>query len=366
MTSILRFNVVAKEYDVGSVFEGNRAVLRALDGVSFSIEPGETVGLVGESGSGKSTIARIATGLLRPTSGSVTLLGHRIDTLSDRRLRTQRAGLGFVFQNPYESLNPRHRISEILELPFLVHQRLSAAERNKQVNDLLDRVGLSPASDFARKLPHQLSGGQRQRVAIARAIALRPRLLIADEPVSALDVSISGQVLNLLRDVQEVIGSSTLFISHDLALVQATCDRVLVLHRGRIIESGPTATVLNNPSHPYTLRLMVSMPAYMTAAQLVTDHEVTSEPAIGGCLFRDRCPFAMPRCNQTPPLFEETPGHQSLCWLLGANTDVAVWRDLRLKIASRMSVGSKPSAVTATAHPDPSWPLDNPPATSGV
>jgi oligopeptide/dipeptide ABC transporter ATP-binding protein len=342
MTSILRFDDVVKKYDVGSVFDGNRAVLRALDGVSFTIEPGETVGLVGESGSGKSTIAHIATGLLRPTSGRVTLLGQRIDALSDRRLRPQRAELGFIFQDPYASLNPRQRIADILALPFRIQQHLSPAERKEKVSDLLERVGLSPADDFGRKLPHQLSGGQRQRVAIARAIALRPRLLIADEPVSALDVSISGQILNLLRDVQDEIGSSTLFISHDLALVQATCDRVLVLHRGRVVESGATVRVLADPSHPYTLQLLASMPAHMTAAQLIADDEPVGDPATDGCLFRDRCAFAMPRCSQTPPAFDEAPGHQSLCWLLDGDADHPAWREARHKIASRVSIGDPP------------------------
>lgn len=298
------------------------------------------MGLVGESGSGKSTIARIATGLLHPASGRVTLLGQRIDTLTDRALRARKVDLGFVFQDPYASLNPRQRIGDILQLPFRVHQRLSAAERGRTVDELLERVGLSPAGDFARKFPHQLSGGQRQRVAIARAIALRPRLLIADEPVSALDVSISGQILNLLRDIQEEIGSSMLFISHDLALVQAVCDRVLVLHRGRIVESGPTAMVLSNPLHPYTLQLMASMPAYMTPAQLAAGEEAVGEPAVSGCLFRDRCPFAMPRCERKPPVFAAAIGHESMCWLLDEKTDVPDWREQRLKISSRIAANT--------------------------
>jgi oligopeptide/dipeptide ABC transporter ATP-binding protein len=341
MTSILSFAAVTKEYDVGSILDRSRAVLRAVDDVSFSIEPGETVGLVGESGSGKSTIARIATGLVRPTSGSVTLLDRRIDDLGDRALRAGRAELGFVFQDPHASLNPRQRIGNILQLPFRVHSELSAAERRRKVDALLERVGLSPARDFATKMPHQLSGGQRQRVAIARAIALKPRLLIADEPVSALDVSISGQILNLLRDLQEEIGSSMLFISHDLGLVQATCDRVLVLHRGRIVESGATAMVLGRPAHPYTLQLMASMPAYMTAEQLVADEEASAEVTVDGCLFRDRCQFAFARCQQTPPAFEEAPSHGARCWLLDTDTNAPAWRGARSKIAARLGVNAQ-------------------------
>jgi oligopeptide/dipeptide ABC transporter ATP-binding protein len=252
-----------------------------------------------------------------------------------------------VFQDPHASLNPRQRIGDILQLPFRIHRQLSAAERREKVDELLERVGLAPARDFATKLPHQLSGGQRQRVAIARAIALKPRLLIADEPVSALDVSISGQILNLLRNLQEEIGSSMLFISHDLGLVQATCDRVLVLHRGRIVESGPTAAVLGNPAHPYTLQLMASMPAYMAAEQLAADEEAATELALDGCLFRDRCPFAFARCRQSPPSLEEAPGHRSRCWLLDKDADAPGWRDARSRIASRVgaSAGKPPSPV---------------------
>lgn len=350
MTGVLHFESVTKEYELGSIFEGNRATLRALDGVSFAVGPGETVGLVGESGSGKSTIARIGTGLLLPTSGSVTLLGHRIDALADRRLRDQRAELGFVFQNPYESLNPRQRIADILALPFRIHRRLTAAEQRSQVLELLERVGLIPAEEFGHKLPHQLSGGQRQRVAIARAIALRPRLLIADEPVSALDVSISGQILNLLHDVQENIGSSILFITHDLGLAQATCDRVLVLHRGRIVESGPTEAVLGNPWHPYTLQLMSSMPAYMIGEDLAAERDVADQSATTGCLFRDRCPFAMPRCEQVPGYFEKLPGHRAMCWLIHNDATVPAWHDLRMKIASRMSPAQKHASTHAALN----------------
>jgi oligopeptide/dipeptide ABC transporter ATP-binding protein len=337
MTSVLRFDQVTKDYSVGSVFDGTRSTLRAVDHVSFSIGPGETVGLVGESGSGKSTIARLATGLLQPSSGSVTLLDRRIDNMREAQLRTARAELGFVFQDPHASLNPRQPIGDILELPFRVHQRPSPIERKRRVRELLERVGLTPTQDFVGKLPHQLSGGQRQRVAIARAIALKPRLLIADEPVSALDVSISGQILNLLRDIQDEIGSSMLFISHDLALVQATCDRVLVLHRGRIVESGPTEIVLREPSHPYTLQLMESMPAYMTAAHLTADQDAVGEPASDGCLFRDRCPFAMPRCLEVPPAFQRPAQHQALCWLLDDSSVFPAWRDARARIASRLT-----------------------------
>ncbi len=258
--NVLEFHDVRKEYEVGSLLSGTRSSFRALDGVSFAVGAGETVGLVGESGSGKSTIARIATGLVKPSGGEVRTLGEPLAHLTGSRLRDLRGELGFVFQDPYASLNPRHRIQETLALPFRLHRRLAGAELLGEISRVLKRVGLSPASSFIDKYPHQLSGGQRQRVAIARAIALRPRLLIADEPVSSLDVSVAGQILNLLRDVQAEMGSSVLLVSHDLGLVRAMSDRVLVIHRGRIVEQGPTAAIFDAPSDSYTRQLLASMP----------------------------------------------------------------------------------------------------------
>jgi ABC-type glutathione transport system ATPase component len=263
--TVLEFQGVWKQYEVGSLLGGTRSSFRALDDVTFSVAAGETVGLVGESGSGKSTIARIATGLLKPSGGEVRTLDEPLRDLSGRRLRAIRGELGFVFQDPYASLNPRHLIRETLTLPFRLHRRLSASERQTEVLRVLERVGLTPATSFVDKFPHQLSGGQRQRVAIARAIALRPRLLIADEPVSSLDVSVAGQILNLLRDVQAEMGSSVLLVSHDLGLVRAMCDRVLVIHRGRIVEEGRTADIFRSPSNPYTQQLLASMPERLAA-----------------------------------------------------------------------------------------------------
>lgn len=267
MSAVLRFEGVGKTYDSGSALTGGRRRFHALSVISFALDPGETVGLVGESGSGKSTIARIACGLIPPTSGSVSLLGQDLAAVSRGGLRDLRAGLGFVFQDPYASLNPHMTIAQILELPFRVRGGFARAEIRARVTDLLERVGLGVAGGFAEKRPHQLSGGQRQRVAIARAIALRPKLLIADEPVSALDVSISGQVLNLLGDIQREIGSTMLFISHDLTLVRAICDRVLVLNKGRIVEQGPVEQVLENPVDPYTQQLLASIPQNMIRAR---------------------------------------------------------------------------------------------------
>jgi peptide/nickel transport system ATP-binding protein len=265
--SILGFDAVTKTYRTRS------AAVLAVDGVTFRVEEGETVGLVGESGSGKSTIARIAVGLLKPSSGSVIAFGERVDQLPERRLRPLRRRFGFVFQDPYASLNPRQQVSTVLELPFRLHTRLSGAERRREILRLLERVGLTPPERFVTSLPHQLSGGQRQRVAIARAIALRPGLLIADEPVSSLDVSVAGQILNLLRDVRDEMGSSTVLISHDLALIRAMCDRVLVMHRGRIVEEGPSESVLQRPAHAYTQQLLASMPERLVETGLQLEEE---------------------------------------------------------------------------------------------
>lgn len=267
MSAVLTFDAIGKVYDSGSALTGGRSRFQALTDISFALQPGETVGLVGESGSGKSTIARIACGLIAPTAGSVSLLGQELSKASAGNLRKLRAGLGFVFQDPYASLNPHMTIGQILELPFKVQGGFAREEMRARIADLLDRVGLGAAGGFAEKRPHQLSGGQRQRVAIARAIALRPRMLIADEPVSALDVSISGQVLNLLGDIQRDIGSTMLFISHDLTLVRAICDRVLVLNKGRIVEQGPVEQVLENPADPYTRQLITSIPQNMIRAR---------------------------------------------------------------------------------------------------
>jgi len=331
--TVLDYESVDKDYDLGSRLNGTHSVVHALAGVSFSLGAGETLGLVGESGSGKSTIARLATGLLRPTRGGVSVIGQRIEHMSEGQLRPLRRQLGFVFQDPYASLNPRQRILTILELPFRLEGRLASRETRQAVLQLLDRVGMTPPETFARKFPHQLSGGQRQRVAIARAIALRPRLLIADEPVSSLDVSVAGQILNLLRDVRAEIGSSTLFISHDLGLVRLMCERVIVLHRGQIVESGPSQDVLRSPAHPYTQQLIASMPRYLAQVGFTQAPEPVAEGPPGGCLYRQRCPLAFARCAEAPPLLDFAPAHQARCWLVAEPAPPTNWTNLRHRLA---------------------------------
>jgi peptide/nickel transport system ATP-binding protein len=233
--------------------------LRILHGVSIQVAPGESLGIVGESGSGKSTLARAVMGLERPQSGQVMISGQDIYALDRSGLREARKGFQAIFQDPYGSLDPRHTVRTIISEPIVSLERgVAAAERSRRVAEVLEAVGLPAAS--AEKYPHEFSGGQRQRIAIARALITRPSLIVADEPVSALDVSIQAQVLNLMMDLQEKFGLSYLFISHDLGVVRAITDRVAVIHQGRFVEQGVTGEVFDNPQHPYTQALVAAVP----------------------------------------------------------------------------------------------------------
>jgi oligopeptide transport system ATP-binding protein len=232
--------------------------VRAVDGVSFGLHPGETLGLVGESGSGKSTLCRAVMQLLQPTSGSVRFEGREIAGLSRRRMRPLRSEMQMVFQDPYASLNPRKRVGEIVGDPLRRQRRASGAELRRQVQELLERVGLAP--EHYGRYPHEFSGGQRQRVGIARALALRPKLIVADEPVSALDVSIRAQIVNLLDDLQDEMGLSYLFVAHDIGVVRHVSDRIAVMHDGKIVEQGPADRVCERPEHDYTRELLAAVP----------------------------------------------------------------------------------------------------------
>jgi peptide/nickel transport system ATP-binding protein len=248
---------VASLRDVVVEYQGRRHV-RALDGVSLEIERGRMLGLVGESGSGKSTAGRALAGLVPVTSGTVLVEGTDLGRVSRHALRELRAGIGIVFQDPASSLNPRRTVEDSIAEPLDVHRRLSAASRRERVDELLEAVQLGP--DFRARFPYEMSGGQRQRVAIARSLALNPALLIADEPTSALDVSVQARILDLLESLQERFGFGCLFISHDLAVVGRLADRVAVMHQGRIVEQGPAAAVLNDPTDSYTRRLLAAAP----------------------------------------------------------------------------------------------------------
>jgi peptide/nickel transport system ATP-binding protein len=257
---LLEVTDLVKHFPVkrGLLFDREVDHVRAVDGVSFSVERGETLGLVGESGSGKSTLSRAVLQLLKPTSGSVRFDGREIAGLSRRQMRPLRPDMQMVFQDPYASLNPRKRIGQIVGEPLRVQDRASGAELRRQVQELLEKVGLSP--EHYDRYPHEFSGGQRQRVGIARALALRPKLIVADEPVSALDVSIRAQILTLLSDLQEEFGLTYVFVAHDIGVVRHVSDRIAVMHHGKIVEQGPADQVCERPSDPYTKTLLAAVP----------------------------------------------------------------------------------------------------------
>jgi len=255
---LLTVRRLVKEFPRGHSWSGRQAAVRAVDGVSFAIEPGETFGLVGESGSGKTTTGRCILRLIEPTSGEVRFKDLDVLALSREALRRARRDMQIVFQDPYSSLNPRMRARRIVEEPLVIHKLGTRAERRDRVAELFELVGLDPA--HLDHYPHEFSGGQRQRIGLARALALNPSLIVADEPVSALDVSVQAQVVNLLMDLQERLRLTYLFIAHDLRLVQHICSQVAVMYRGRILEMGTTADLFRHPAHPYTRALLSAIP----------------------------------------------------------------------------------------------------------
>jgi oligopeptide transport system ATP-binding protein len=315
MAALLEVKHLVKHFPVG------RGVVRAVDDVSFSIEKGETLGLVGESGCGKTTTGRCILQLERATSGSITFEGRELTTLDQAELRAIRRKVQVIFQDPYSSLNPRMTVGQIIAEPLAVHRIVDgSAARANRVKDLLSRVGLLP--QHARRYPHEMSGGQRQRVGIARALAMEPSLIVCDEPVSALDVSIQAQIINLLEDLQAEFGLTYLFIAHDLAVVRHISDRVAVMYLGKIAEMADRKTIYDNPKHPYTKALLSAVPIpdpelEMKRERIVLGGEVPSPlnpPA--GCVFHPRCPIAVDRCkHEVPPLRDLSPGHGAACHL---------------------------------------------------
>jgi oligopeptide/dipeptide ABC transporter ATP-binding protein len=297
------------------------AWVRAVDGVDFDIAPGETLCLVGESGCGKSTVARLVLRLTEPTSGAIRLGGTDITTLSEAAMAPYRRRVQMVFQDPYASLNPRLRVGQIVGEPLENFEALGAAERTERVGAILAKVGLRP--EAAGRYPFEFSGGQRQRIGIARALALRPELIVADEPVSALDVSVQAQVLNLLMDLQEEFGLAFLFVSHDLAVVEHIGHRIAVMYLGHIVEIGPKDEVLSDPQHPYTQALIAAAPVPDPRARrerFVLEGDVPSplNPP-PGCRFHTRCPVAVARCREEQPALREiAPGRRAACHLVGA------------------------------------------------
>jgi peptide/nickel transport system ATP-binding protein/oligopeptide transport system ATP-binding protein len=317
--ALLEVSNLVKHYPVRSgVFRRAIGTVHAVDGVSFTLGTGETLGLVGESGCGKSTVARSILRLVEPTSGSIRINGLDITHLRKAELRPHRRSMQIIFQDPFASLNPRMTAGDIVGEPLSVHGLATGNEKRARVAELFDQVGLRP--DQMQNYPHQFSGGQRQRICIARALALGPSLIVCDEPVSALDVSIQAQVINLLIDLQRKHHFSYLFIAHDLAVVAHISHRVAVMYLGRIVEIAEKSELFANPRHPYTQALLASVPVADPRAKRLTaliDGDVPSpiNPP-SGCAFHPRCRFVMDRCRvETPRLMEIGAQHQAACFL---------------------------------------------------
>ena len=311
---------VRKEYVVRrGFFRRGSDTVRAVDGVSLSVDRGETLGLVGESGCGKSTLARIIVRLVTPSAGRISLDGQDVTHLRRAEVLAYRRKVQMIFQDPYSSLNPRMSARALLREPFLIHDLVPTGEIAGEVERLLVQVGLPP--DTLARYPHEFSGGQRQRLAIARALAVSPQVVVADEPVSALDVSIRAQVLNLLADLQEAYSLAYVFISHDIAAVAYLGHRIAVMYLGAIVESGPARDILRHPQHPYTELLLAAVPAPHPRLRSRAVRRSAGEVAVlhgvpRGCRFATRCPIAVPRCRTEPPeLRELSSGHFAACHL---------------------------------------------------
>jgi peptide/nickel transport system ATP-binding protein len=297
-------------------FQTRSGTVKAVDGVSFDVKRGTIVGLVGESGSGKTTAGRCTLRLVEPNEGRIVFDGVDLRTLSEREMRNYRSRLQIIFQDPYSSLNPRLRIDQIIGEAIDIHRPVRGGARRDRIAELLQRVGLNP--DAARRYPHEFSGGQRQRIGIARALAVEPDFIVADEPVSALDVSVQAQVLNLIQDLQQDFGLTMLFIAHDLSVVEYLCDEVVVMYLGRVMERGPSREIYAMPRHPYTQALLSAAPLPDPKAsrqRIVLKGDIPSplNPP-SGCVFRTRCQYAVEACAEiVPPLEDVGSNHHVAC-----------------------------------------------------
>jgi len=314
---LLAVRGLSKAFPVrGGLLNRVQARVQAVQDVSFSIRQGEILGLVGESGSGKSTLGRSILRLTEPTSGEVLFKGRNVITLGRNEMRSLRREMQIVFQDPFASLDPRMTVEAIIGEALVIHRLAARKDRSAKVAELLELVGLSP--DQRKRYPHQFSGGQRQRIGIARALAVKPSFIVADEPVSALDVSVQAQILNLIQDLQKQLGLTMLFISHDLLVVEHLCDQVMVMYLGRIMEIASNKRLYEAPAHPYTQALLSAAPVPDPSQRrervlLKGDIPSPMNPP-SGCVFRTRCPYAIAQCSEAvPPLREAEPGHYSAC-----------------------------------------------------
>ena len=340
MKPLLRVAGLVKHFPVpSSPFRSGKRAVRAVDGIDFDVAEGETLALVGESGCGKSTTARLILRLLEPTSGAIEFDGCDLLSLDAAQLRAQRRALQIVFQDPYTSLNPRMTVGQTLAEPLLLHG-LAQGRRPERVAELLGLVGLAP--EHAGRYPHEFSGGQRQRIGIARALAAEPKLIVCDEPVSALDVSIQAQVVNLLTDLQRRLGLAFVLIAHDLAVVKHVAARIAVMYLGRIVESAATADLFVNPRHPYTQALLSAIPVPDPAwrrQRLILQGDVPSaiDPP-SGCGFRTRCPHARPHCAEAEPALLCESGHATACHF---------WHEIAVPAAALPRAGQRPDVRLA-------------------
>ncbi len=319
MEPLLEVRDLKKHFTVTKGLFGARSVVKAVDGVSFSVMPKESFAVVGESGCGKTTLGRLVLALEKATAGEVRFAGHDIYKMHPRRLRRLRRQMQVIFQDPFSSLNPRMTVEQIISEPFVIHDAYAGpGEREKRLHYLLDVCGI--ARSHLSRHPHEFSGGQRQRVGIARALALDPKLVVADEPVSALDVSIQAQILNLLKDLQKELSLTYLFISHDFSVVRHLCSRIAVMYLGKVVETADSETLFNDPQHPYTEALLSAVPIPDPSIEkrrqriLLTGDVPSPLKPPPGCHFHPRCRYALEACKTLPPsLAEVRPGHWAAC-----------------------------------------------------